>query len=51
MEHSELGCKGNQMCSILEWNLGKLTANISGYMVKKYASPYHDGTWVGQGGD
>jgi len=43
MEHSDLGCKGNQMCSILEWNLGKLTANFSGYMVKKYASPHHDG--------
>ena len=31
------------MCWSLEWNLGKLTATVSSYMVKKYASPHNDG--------
>jgi len=39
MEHPELGCKGKQMCLILEWNLGKLTANILVNMVK--SMPVH----------
>jgi hypothetical protein len=26
---------------------GKLTANVSVYLVKTYASPHHDGIWWG----
>ena len=43
LEHSEFGCKPKQICKFLEWDLGKLTANLSGHMLKMYATCRHTG--------
>jgi len=34
MEQSHFGCRRKQICKILEWNHGKITATLSGYMLK-----------------